>query len=201
MKKSNKNIWGILLAIAIVLIILKYLAIPLGIAGIIYIIYKYVKTKDKTLLVWAIAPVLLLIIGGSLNSEPTTDTASSTTPSSTATSETIESSTSSSTTTSTSSEKSVESVSSSVPETSVEPSSEPTPVATTEEQPQPEPEPAPEPPVAATEDRIVYVASHGKSEAYWYDTSNMPSTTKMENVITMTEAQAKNAGKHHSMKE
>lgn len=51
------------------------------------------------------------------------------------------------------------------------------------------------------EDRIVYVANHGKSKAYWYSTSNMPSNTNMSKVIEMSESEALSLGKHHSKNE
>ncbi|MDR0199773.1 MAG: DNA/RNA non-specific endonuclease [Streptococcaceae bacterium] len=50
----------------------------------------------------------------------------------------------------------------------------------------------------ATSKRVVYVASKGKSNAYWYNENDMPSDTNRANVVTMTEAQAIAAGKHHS---
>lgn len=49
--------------------------------------------------------------------------------------------------------------------------------------------------------RIVYVASHGTSDAYWYYKESMPSTTKLENVVEMKEADAISLGKHHSLNE
>ena len=54
---------------------------------------------------------------------------------------------------------------------------------------------------AAQEQRIVYVAQYGKSPAYWYNINNMPSNTRKDKVITMSEADAIRAGKHHSNKE
>lgn len=54
---------------------------------------------------------------------------------------------------------------------------------------------------AAQEQRIVYVAQYGKSPAYWYNINNMPSNTRKDKVITMSEAEAIRAGKHHSNKE
>lgn len=54
---------------------------------------------------------------------------------------------------------------------------------------------------AAQEQRIVYVAQYGKSPAYWYNINNMPSNTRKDKVITMSEAEAIRAVKHHSNKE
>lgn len=54
---------------------------------------------------------------------------------------------------------------------------------------------------ADQEQRIVYVAQYGKSPAYWYNINNMPSNTRKDKVITMSEADAIRAGKHHSNKE
>ncbi len=51
------------------------------------------------------------------------------------------------------------------------------------------------------EQRTVYVAQYGKSSAYWYNIDNMPSNTRKDKVITMSEADAIRAGKHHSNKE
>ena len=62
--------------------------------------------------------------------------------------------------------------------------------------PQPQPQPA-----ADQEQRIVYVAQYGDSPAYWYNINNMPSNTRKDKVITMSEADAIRAGKHHSNKE
>lgn len=53
----------------------------------------------------------------------------------------------------------------------------------------------------AQEQRTVYVAQYGKSSAYWYNIDNMPSNTHRDKVITMSEADAIRAGKHHSSKE
>ncbi|WP_445278585.1 hypothetical protein ACOXXR_01300 [Streptococcus sp. KHUD_013] len=53
----------------------------------------------------------------------------------------------------------------------------------------------------AQEQRTVYVAQYGKSSAYWYNIDNMPSNTRRDKVITMCEADAIRAGKHHSSKE
>lgn len=54
---------------------------------------------------------------------------------------------------------------------------------------------------AEQEQRIVYVAQYGKSPAYWYNINNMPSNTRKDKVVTMSEADAIRAGKHHSNKE
>ena len=48
------------------------------------------------------------------------------------------------------------------------------------------------------EQRTVYVAKKGKSDVYWYIKGNMPSNTNWDNVVEMTEAQAKSQGKRHS---
>lgn len=50
-------------------------------------------------------------------------------------------------------------------------------------------------------DRTVFVASHGRSNVYWYNENSMPSSTNKNNVITMTEQQALNQGKYHSKEE
>ena len=60
----------------------------------------------------------------------------------------------------------------------------------------PQPQPA-----ADQEQRIVYVAQYGNSPAYWYNINNMPSNTRKDKVIKMSEADALRAGKHHSNKE
>ena len=52
-----------------------------------------------------------------------------------------------------------------------------------------------------TQDRIVYVASNGTSDVYWYNMSNMPKNTNLNNVIQMTEQEAINSGKRHAIKE
>ncbi|MDD9138599.1 DNA/RNA non-specific endonuclease [Fructobacillus sp. CRL 2054] len=46
--------------------------------------------------------------------------------------------------------------------------------------------------------RTVYVTGGGKSNVYWYDTSNMPARTNKANIITMTEADAIAQGKRLS---
>lgn len=51
------------------------------------------------------------------------------------------------------------------------------------------------------QDRIVYVANHGKSKVYWYSKDRMPSKTIKANVVEMTEADAIAAGKTLSQKE
>ena len=48
---------------------------------------------------------------------------------------------------------------------------------------------------AQQQDRIVYVANHGKSKVYWYSKDRMPSKTNNANVVEMTEADAIAAGK------
>lgn len=77
-----------------------------------------------------------------------------------------------------------------------------------QQSPQPTPTPTPAPPVEEqahqeqiVEDRIVYVANFGKSQAYWYSTSNMPARTNMSKVVEMSESEAKAMGKHHSKTE
>ena len=54
---------------------------------------------------------------------------------------------------------------------------------------------------AQQQDRIVYVANHGKSEVYWYSKDRMPSKTNKANVVEMTEADAIAAGKRPSKTE
>lgn len=51
------------------------------------------------------------------------------------------------------------------------------------------------------EQSTVYVAKKGKSDVYWYIKGNMPSNTNWDNVVEMTEAQAKSQGKRHSSRE
>ena len=51
------------------------------------------------------------------------------------------------------------------------------------------------------EEKIVYVAKKGKSSVYWYHKGNMPPNTNWDNVVEMTEAQAKSQGKRHSSRE
>ena len=54
---------------------------------------------------------------------------------------------------------------------------------------------------AQQQDRIVYVANHGKAKVYWYSKDGMPSKTIKSNVVEMTEADAIAAGKTLSQKE
>lgn len=54
---------------------------------------------------------------------------------------------------------------------------------------------------AQQQDRIVYVANHGKSKVYWYSKDRMPSKTNKANVVEMTEADAIAAGKTPSKTE
>ena len=54
---------------------------------------------------------------------------------------------------------------------------------------------------AQQQDRIVYVADHGKSKVYWYSKDRMPSKTNKANVVEMTEADAIAAGKTPSKTE
>ena len=49
--------------------------------------------------------------------------------------------------------------------------------------------------------RTVYVARFGKADVYWYNMENMPSNTRFDRVITMTEADAIASGKRHTSKE
>lgn len=49
-------------------------------------------------------------------------------------------------------------------------------------------------------DRTVYVTGGGKSDVYRYSTASMPARTNKNNIITMTEAQAKAQGKRASLK-
>ena len=51
------------------------------------------------------------------------------------------------------------------------------------------------------EEKIVYVAKKGKSNVYWYHKGNMPPNTNWDNVVEMTEDQAKSQGKRHSSRE
>ena len=54
---------------------------------------------------------------------------------------------------------------------------------------------------AQQQDRIVYVANHGKSEVYWYSKDRMPPKTNKANVVEMTEADAIASGKRPSKTE
>lgn len=49
--------------------------------------------------------------------------------------------------------------------------------------------------------RTVYVARFGKADVYWYSMENMPSNTRFDRVITMTEADAIASEKRHTSKE
>jgi DNA-entry nuclease len=49
--------------------------------------------------------------------------------------------------------------------------------------------------------RTVYVAGHGTSKVFWYSRENMPASTIQANVVEMTEEQAIQAGKRHSLNE
>ncbi|MCR4252966.1 DNA/RNA non-specific endonuclease [Streptococcus uberis] len=55
--------------------------------------------------------------------------------------------------------------------------------------------------VAPESDPIVYIAGHGTSDVYWFDKSNMPPSTKLENVVEMPLSQAIANGKRHSLNE
>lgn len=54
---------------------------------------------------------------------------------------------------------------------------------------------------AQQQERTVYVARNGTADVYWYNLDNMPRNTRFDRVVTMTEADAINAGKHHTSKE
>lgn len=54
---------------------------------------------------------------------------------------------------------------------------------------------------AQQQERTVYVARNGTAEVYWYSIDNMPRNTRFDIVVTMTEADAINAGKRHTSKE
>ncbi len=54
---------------------------------------------------------------------------------------------------------------------------------------------------AQQQERTVYVARNGTADVYWYSLDNMPRNTRFGRVVTMTEADAINAGKHHTSKE
>lgn len=49
--------------------------------------------------------------------------------------------------------------------------------------------------------RTVYVAQYGKADVYWYSMENMPSNTRFDRVVAMTEADAIASGKRHTSKE
>ncbi|AGK70413.1 deoxyribonuclease [Streptococcus cristatus AS 1.3089] len=49
--------------------------------------------------------------------------------------------------------------------------------------------------------RTVYVARSGKADVYWYSMENMPSNTRFDRVVAMTEADAIASGKRHTSKE
>ena len=49
--------------------------------------------------------------------------------------------------------------------------------------------------------RTVYVARNGTADVYWYSMENMPSNTRFDKVVSMTEADAIAAGKRHTSKE
>lgn len=54
---------------------------------------------------------------------------------------------------------------------------------------------------AQQQERTVYVARNGTADVYWYSLDNMPRNTRFDRVVTMTEADAINAGKRHTSKE
>ena len=49
--------------------------------------------------------------------------------------------------------------------------------------------------------RTVYVARNGTADVYWYSMENMPSNTRFDKVVPMTEADAIASGKRHTSKE
>ena len=49
--------------------------------------------------------------------------------------------------------------------------------------------------------RTVYVARYGRADVYWYSMENMPSNTRFDRVVSMTEADAIASGKRHTSKE
>ncbi len=49
--------------------------------------------------------------------------------------------------------------------------------------------------------RTVYVARNGTANVYWYSMENMPSNTRFDRVVSMTEADAIASGKRHTSKE
>jgi len=49
--------------------------------------------------------------------------------------------------------------------------------------------------------RTVYVARNGTADVYWYSMENMPSNTRFDRVVSMTEADAIVSGKRHTSKE
>lgn len=49
--------------------------------------------------------------------------------------------------------------------------------------------------------RTVYVARNGTADVYWYSMENMPSNTRFDRVVSMTEADAIASGKRHTSKE
>ena len=54
---------------------------------------------------------------------------------------------------------------------------------------------------AQQQERTVYVARNGTADVYWYSIDNMPRNTRFDRVVSMTEANAINAGKRHTSKE
>ena len=49
--------------------------------------------------------------------------------------------------------------------------------------------------------RTVYVSRNGTADVYWYSMENMPSNTRFDKVVSMTEADAIASGKRHTSKE
>ena len=49
--------------------------------------------------------------------------------------------------------------------------------------------------------RTVYVARNGTADVYWYSMENMPSNTRFDRVVSITEADAIASGKRHTSKE
>lgn len=62
-------------------------------------------------------------------------------------------------------------------------------------------EAGPETATPVQESRIVYIARDGKADVYWYFKENMPSNTRMDRVVEMTEEEAQMRGKRHTTKE
>lgn len=82
----------------------------------------------------------------------------------------------------------------------VEKAAAPAAAAPVVESTQPEAQPAQQQ-EAGQGDRMVYVTGGGTSKVYWYGTGSMPSNTNLNNVVQMTENEAIQAGKRHSLTE
>lgn len=62
--------------------------------------------------------------------------------------------------------------------------------------------PAPQQPEEAQDtNRTVYVARGGSANVYWYSMDSMPPNTNFGRVVSMTEQEAINSGKRHSLRE